>query len=194
MVRELNYLLFVAIALLQVIGIGCWTQAPEGRVRSAPANEDIHIEQTPVPKSVDPGLLALSPSALCDRLDKIEVIDDRDPEGTDDIYKAIISKDAEALPCLIDKINDRTKVPDPRSAPKWQQYVVGDTAVFAILDIVSKDDLELWEALFLEPLPSASKEEWKTNGVYAYFNYVSEDKNRKALQVWWRKRLQENQK
>ena len=36
--------------------------------------------------------------------------------------------------------------------------------------------------------------EWETNGIYAYFNYVSEPKNRKELQKWWRNRLNENKK
>jgi hypothetical protein len=83
---------------------------------------------------------------------------------------------------------------DPREAPVWRHYAVGDTAVFILLRVVTKDDNQEWEKLFLKMLPPESQEEWKTNGIYAYFNYVSESKNRKSLQIWWKNWLKEKSK
>jgi hypothetical protein len=131
--------------------------------------------------------MKLSASDLCKKLAEIKLISHRVPEESDEIYKMIVAKGNEVLPCLIEKISDQTKTPDPRQAPKWQHYVVGDTAVFAVLHIVSEGNDERWKELFLAPLPASYQEEWKTNGVYAYFNYVSEPKHRETLQVWWHK-------
>lgn len=187
----------VAVAFL-TLAVGCSTDS--GRSQLSASNEN----QTPTSDSVDPAIASSTPkpvessiaslraAELCERLAEIEIISDRVPEESDDLYKAIIAKGKEALPCLIDKINDRTKTRDPGTGPKWQHYVVGDTAVFTILDIVSQGDYELWKTLFLGPLPPAYKEEWKTNGIYAYYNFVSEPKNRKELQDWWRKWLKAN--
>ncbi|MEK7855174.1 MAG: hypothetical protein AAB288_03715, partial [Acidobacteriota bacterium] len=156
------------------------------RLEPIRVNDLVQTETTPTPRPIDPRLLSLPISSLCDRLGQIKLIDDRVPEDSDDLYKAIVAKGKEALPCLIEKIDERTKTPDPRTAPKWQHFTVGDTALFTVLHIASKDDYKRWKELFLAPLPLAYREEWKTNGVYAYFNYVSEPKNRKALQNWWK--------
>ncbi len=77
-------------------------------------------------------------------------------------------------------------MPDPRQAPHWEHYAVGDTAVFILVDIISKDDDRLAAKLLVDMLPPAYRKEWKTNGVYAYFNYVSELNNRKELRQWWK--------
>lgn len=69
---------------------------------------------------------------------------------------------------------------DPRSAPIWEHYKVGDTAVFLLVDIAGNDEL------LEEMLPPPYRKEWKTNGIYAYFNYVSEPANRRLLQKWWK--------
>lgn len=156
--------------------------------------QDVVGTPSPTPRPIDPGLLALPASSLCDRLKEIEVTHDRVPEESDDLYKAILAKGSDALPCLIEKINDRTKTRDPRTAPKWQNYVVGDTAVFTILKIASQEDPRRWEELMLESLPPKYREEWKTNGVYAYFNYVLESRDRANIQRWWKKWLEVNKK
>ncbi|MFN0279112.1 MAG: hypothetical protein ACKVRN_10980 [Pyrinomonadaceae bacterium] len=81
---------------------------------------------------------------------------------------------------------------DPREAPVWSHYAVGDTAVFVLVSSVSGDDDKLEGSLLKEMLPPKYREE--TNGVYAYFNYVSEPKNRKELQNWWKNWLIKNKK
>lgn len=118
--------------------------------------------------------------SLCNRLSEIKKLPYRDPNDTDPIYEALIAKGKEAMPCLIEKITDETPMPDPREAPSWQYYKVGDTAVFILVRIAKDDEI------LQKMLPVKYRKEWKTNGVYAYFNYVSESKNRDELQRWWR--------
>lgn len=120
-------------------------------------------------------------TGLCKQLGKLKVFPGRNPsEPRDPIYSAIMAKGKEIMPCLIDEITNETPMHDPRQAPVWEHYKIGDTAVFLLVDIARNDEL------LTEMLPPAYREEWKTNGVYAYFNYVSESKNRHELQGWWR--------
>jgi hypothetical protein len=129
----------------------------------------------------------LSAAELCDRLHTIKRLPYRDPNDTDPIYEALIAKGRDAVPCLIEKIADETPMEDPREAPPWQQYKVGDTAVFILIDIADAD-----KKLIPEMLPTPYKKEWKTNGVYAYFNYVIDPGSRQELQKWWSKWMKEN--
>ena len=184
-----RYVLFSSAIFLATFAVGCVGYESDRFQVSAS-----HESPTPTPKPIDSTIASLSAPELCDRLAEFEIISDRVPEESDDLYKAIVAKGAEALPCLIEKINDRTKTRDPGTGPKWQHYAVGDTAVFTILDIVSQGDYEVWEKLFLGPLPPDYKAEWKTNGIYAYYSLVSEPKNRKAVQSWWKNWLKENTK
>lgn len=119
--------------------------------------------------------------SLCNGLHEVKKIPYRDPNDTDPIYEALIIKGKEAMPCLIEKITDQTLMPDPRGAQPWEYYKVGDTAVF-ILARMAKNE----EEILRQMLPVKYRKEWETNGVYAYFNYVSESKNRSELQRWWR--------
>lgn len=129
-----------------------------------------------------------SAESLCKRLHEIKKLPYRDPNDTDPIYEALIAKGREAMPCLIEKITDECPMPDPREAPPWQNYKVGDTAVFILVDIASND-----EDFILKMLPPKYRQEWETNGVYAYFNYVFEPSNRRELQKWWRNWMKKNQ-
>lgn len=134
----------------------------------------------------------MSASELCDRLISIDTMPTHEPNVTDPIYESLIAKGEEAIPCLVEKISDTTSMPDPRySVPRWQHFKVGDAAVFILLDIISRDDLES-EKLMIQSLSTKYAEEWETNGIYAYFSYVSESKNRSALQRWWKNWLKEN--
>lgn len=153
----------------------------------------------PTPQSTKPPIYVhiegMSSSELCDRLISIDTMPSREPTITDPIYESLIIKGDDALPCLVEKISDTTPMPDPRySVPHWQHYKVGDTAVFTLLDIVSRQDDSEWEKLMVESLSPKYANEWDTNGVYAYFNYVSEPKNRRELQNWWKNWLKEKAK
>jgi len=118
--------------------------------------------------------------SLCNRLHEVKKIPYKDPNDTDPIYEALIAKGKEAMPCLIEKITDQTLMQDPRGAQPWEYYKVGDTSVFILAHIAKEDKI------IQKMLPVKYRKEWETNGVYAYFNYVSESKNRDELQRWWR--------
>ena len=156
---------------------------------------DPEPDRQPTPANTKPPIYVhiagMSSTELCDRLISIDTLPIRDPTITDPIYESLIAKGDDAIPCLIEKITDTTPVPDPRySVPHWQHYKVGDTAVLALLKIASRDSSE-WEKLMIASLSPKYAAEWESNGIYAYFNYVSEPKNRKALQGWWKKWLKE---
>jgi hypothetical protein len=129
--------------------------------------------------------------SLCNRLHELKKIPYKNPNDTDPIYEALIAKGEEAMPCLVEKITDETPMRDPRGGPIWQHYKVGDTAVFMLIRITNEDEI-LQVELLLEMLPAKYRKEWESNGVYAYFNYVAESKNREELQRWWRIWLKEN--
>lgn len=147
---------------------------------------------TPQPtETVNTTFLDEDVESLCNRLHEIEKIPHKDPNETDPIFEALIAKGKEAMPCLVEKITDETPMHDPRQSVIWQHYKVGDTAVFMLLRIAHEDEI-LRVELLQEMLPEEYRKEWKTNGVYAYFNYVSESKNRQELQRWWQNWMKKN--
>lgn len=183
------------IGTLGVLSIGCSIVANDkGSIVSTLTGVPSTPEPAPTKPPIPVQLLNASAAELCDRLGEITLLPYKDPNETDPIYEALIAKRAEAYPCLVEKITDKKRMPDPRQAPHWQHYAVGDTAVFILVQIIGGDDDLLQEKLLREMLPPPYREEWKTNGVYAYFNYVSEPKNRKELQKWWKNWLSDNKK
>ncbi len=147
---------------------------------------------TPQPiKTLDTTFRDEDVESLCNRLSEIKKIPYRDPNDTDPIFEELIAKGKEAMPCLVEKITDETPMRDPGGSVIWQHYKVGDTAVFMLARIANEDEI-LQAELLQEMLPLEYRKEWKTNGVYAYYNYVSESKNREELQVWWRNWIKEN--
>lgn len=154
---------------------------------------------TPEPEPTKPpipeALLKASPEELCASLKDIKTLPTFEPTPTDPIYEAIILKGEAAIPCLVAQVGNTKIVKDPRySVPTWHSFAVGDTALFTLLDILSKDDGKEWERRLLESLPIKSRKEWEINGIYAYFNYVLEPKNRTKLQRWWKNWLSKNKK
>ena len=148
---------------------------------------------TPQPtKALDTTFRNENVESLCNRLSEIKKLPYRDPNDTDPIYEALISKGKEAMPCLIEKITDETPMPDPREAPVWSNYKVGDTAVFILARLADEAKITTEDEILVQMLPAKYKKEWKTNGVYAYFNYVSESKNREELQRWWQIWIEKN--
>lgn len=149
----------------------------------------------PTKHTIPDDIAELTTSELCDRIGQIEVIPNRGLEVTDPIYESLLLRGNDAVPCLIEKIGNDTLIKDPRySVPTWRSYAVGDTALFILLRILSKDDDKEWGKLLLASLPQKYREEWESNGIYAYFNYVLEPKNRKELQRWWKNWLSKNRK
>ena len=163
-----------------------------------PISSVLTQEPTPVPQSTSyvvskNEFLQKSPEELCNSLANIKILPYKDPNDTDPIYEALIAKGDDAILCLVARIPEVTPMKDPRTAPNVQDYVVGDTAIFVLVRIIKAEGPQRGE-LLQEMLPPRYREEWKTNGVYAYFNYVSEDKNRKELQRWWLQWLKQNKK
>jgi hypothetical protein len=117
-----------------------------------------------------------SPS-LCERLSEIRSVPMKG-EGSDDIYAGLRRLGEAAVPCLIDKITDATPMPDPRMAPKYSRTVVGDVAVFVLVRITATE--------FQVLLPTDVQENYRSRGVYAYFDYVAQRGHRADLQERWR--------
>ena len=86
-----------------------------------------------------------------------------------------------ALPLLIDKISDTTRMRDPRQSPIYENIRVGDIAYFIFIEISNKN----FDFIFSEDL----KKDYKKEGVYAYFRFVQNYQNRiklkKKLREWY---------
>lgn len=177
----------VAIALFLLIGCSSQTELSPTLVSEELPPALPEATRPPVPAEI----LNAKASELCNKLGQIKRMSHKDPAETDPVYEALMAKGDEAFPCLIEKISDATPMKDPRQAPVWQHYAIGDTAVFILVRSINADGIKRGE-LLKEMLPQKYRKEWETNGVYAYFNYVSEPVNRKALQSWWKRWIREN--
>ncbi len=123
--------------------------------------------------------------SLCNELRNIKRMPHEAQETADDpIYDGLIAMGVKAIPCLVEKVTDTTVIEDPREAPHVHGFTVGDAAVF-MLHRITKEPIE-------EILVGNYKDEWKTNGVYAYFSYVEKLENRKKIQLWWKNWMKEN--
>ncbi len=178
----------VVVSVSLALSLACRNISSSGiNTESAATAEELSPVPEPTP-TIHPKLLNAKSSELCDRLAEIKKLPNRDPDDTDPLYEALIAKGDQAYSCLIEKITVAKKMPDPREAPKWKHYAVGDTAIFILVRSVGKTDVGE-EELLKEMLPPPFRKEWETNGIYAYFNYVSDPNNRKTLQLWWKNRL-----
>jgi hypothetical protein len=122
------------------------------------------------PNSVD----SARASRACDRLGELRELPFKGEPVSDAVYNELIAVGHPAIPCLVDKIDDATPMPDPRKAPPIPGGVaVGDVALFVLSDVSSVD--------FKDLLPPEVLKEWPEQGVYAYFAYVRNTKNRAAL-------------
>jgi hypothetical protein len=102
----------------------------------------------------------------------------------DPIYNGIVKYGRAAVPCLIERITDVTPMKDPRKAPIYRGFKIGDAAVF-LLHRITGLPLE-------EMLPEEVNERMKEDGVYAYFDYVRRPANRAAIQHRWSEWLKRN--
>lgn len=104
-------------------------------------------------------------------------------EAVDDAaYNAITERDQTLLEgSLVECIDDTTPMPDPRKAPPYPAFVVGDAAVIILADSTGIPIEDL--------LPEEFQASWPDLGIYSYFKYVSVDSNRQRLKSAWRRRL-----
>lgn len=150
-------------------------------------NNDAELTITPLKKSpkvkIFPDLEALS-----NRVSEIELLPYEKQSGIDEAYDALIEGGEPVVPYLIDKITDTTIMPDPRGTHVTDQTTVGDVAYFVLIDITNLD--------FNEMLPDKVKQKSKTEGVYAYHEYIEKKGSRKQLQSklreWYRQILARN--
>jgi hypothetical protein len=120
---------------------------------------------------------------ICDRVSEIRVLPFKGEYVDDSAYNALMEAGRSAVPCLIAKITDTRKMHDPRQAPTFSDVRVGDVAYFVLVDIATLD--------FTELLPARVQQRYKAEGVYAYFRFVRQKRNRGFLQrrlnEWYRK-------
>jgi hypothetical protein len=126
------------------------------------------------------GCCAARSDEICEKVKEIREIPAKG-EGRDAAYLALMEAGVEAIPCLIERVTETTAADDPRMAPTYSGMVVGDVAVFMILEITGTD-LPLF-------LPDDVREDFEVRGVYAYFEYVRKPAHRRELQArirdWW---------
>lgn len=126
----------------------------------------------------------LQSKSLCDRLAEIKRLPFKNERVDDEIYNQLIQQGKVVVPCLINRLTDATKMKDPRSAPSYDDFRVGDVAFFVLLNTTNVP--------FEQMLPHNVTARLKDEGVYAYFEYVKSLKNRKILQNRWKAWLKQN--
>ena len=121
---------------------------------------------------------------ICDRIPEIKLLPFHRDRGVDATYDAIRDAGEAAVPCLIRKITDTTLIPDPRETLRSPDTTVGDVAYFLLIEITNLD--------FAQFLPPDMQEEYKHQGVFAYYKYVEKEKHRAELQnrlyEWYRQK------
>jgi hypothetical protein len=111
---------------------------------------------------------------LCDRLSEIREMPFKNEKVDDEVYNGLLKMGSTAIPCLINKLTDTTRMRDPRKTVPYSYLTVGDVAFFVILDI-SGEPIERF-------LPERIWKEYEEQGIYAYFRFVENSENRKLLQ------------
>lgn len=129
---------------------------------------------------------SLPANRLCKKVSAIKHLPrDRSEKGVDKAYDEIIAAGEDVVPCLIGKITDRTILNLPR-CPISSVTSVGDLSYFLLVDILKLD--------FIQLLPSEVQESFKTEGVFAYHEYIEGKGARKELQTKLRKWYAERNK
>ena len=120
----------------------------------------------------------LAAQKLCEQLSEVKTLPFKGEPVSDVVYNGLMVAGDDAIPCLIDKITDTSRMKDPRQAPSYGDVRVGDVAFFILGDITGVP--------FEQMLPEAVRSELNDSGVYAYFEYVERYENRQELQGRWR--------
>lgn len=103
-------------------------------------------------------------------------------KGVDKTYDAIVYAGENVVPCLIDQVTDLTVMKDPRCPTISNATTIGDVSYFILVNLMKIE--------FTQLLPQDVVKDFKTNGVYAYHEYIDRDGSRKELQSklreWWK--------
>ncbi len=126
-----------------------------------------------------PGLtlaqVAAGSKESCSEITAVRHIPFHSEDKVDDAaYNQLRKKSWSVVPCLIGKITNSTLTPDPRSAPVYPKVRVGDVAFWVVKDIT---DLP-----YDEMFPATVSRRFSKQGVYAYFDWVNRNANRRKLQ------------
>ena len=123
-------------------------------------------------------------NALCNRVAEIKQLPFKGESGVDAAYDALVEAGEAVVPCLIEKVSDTKVMPDPRCPHVTDETTVGDVAYFVLVRITKIG--------FVEFLLVDVQEKSKTEGVYAYHEYIGRNGKRKQLQSklreWYRKK------
>lgn len=114
-------------------------------------------------------------ASLCLSVKQIkELPHDRNEKGVDKTYDKLREAGVSVAPCLIDNIMNTKIMPDPRCPGISNATTIGDVSYFVLVDILNH--------LVEDFLPSYVQEAFKTNGVYAYHEYIDRPGARDELQ------------
>lgn len=125
-------------------------------------------------------------NALCNRLSEIKQLPHYDEKGVDAIYDSLADAGEKVVPCLIEKVTDKTIMSDPRCPHITDETRVGDVAYFVLVRIL--------KIKFTEMLPLEVQEKYKAEGIYAYHGYIDQKNSRKNLQSKLREWYNQKQK
>ena len=159
--------MFCVITVLIALSIGC------NGVTQNTNLAGLHDKPNKLPQS-GPSPISPDPETLCHQVPEIRVLPFKGDKGRDRVYDSLVTAGDAVVPCLIDEITNLTHMSDPRETPKFADTRVGDVAYFVFTDITKMN--------FTDPLPPNVKEEYKADGVYAYFRFVEKPENRKEIQ------------
>ena len=179
--RRFIHVAFVATCLGLASG-ACGRPSETIQSTTNAPNESVRAN-SPIVAAERTGPPLAAPAVLCDRLHEIRQMPVKDEQTSDEVYNSIIGQGQAMVPCLIDRLTDLRRMPDPRSAPHAADFRVGDLAFFMlgrITHVGAKD--------ILPKEPAGRVDEM---GVYAYFEYVGDRKHRKVLQDRWKAKWKE---
>jgi hypothetical protein len=124
-------------------------------------------------------------SIRCKDLASIREVPFKDEEVADATYNRVFAIASRAPEQLLACLDDPTRMPDPRKAPPYPGFAIGDLALFILSDTTGVP--------IETTLPPPVRAKWARDGVFAYFEFVSVAANRQALRSEWEKRLTETQ-
>lgn len=108
-------------------------------------------------------------SGTCPTVASIKTIPFRGDKGIDAAFDRL-RFDASCEPVLLESLASLERMEDPRQAPPVESFVVGDAALFILLD---RHDISIQQIL-----PAATAAKFSDRGVYAYFDFVLQPSNR----------------
>ncbi len=113
--------------------------------------------------------------AVCSKVKDIKQLP-HDPKelGIDKAYDEILASGKSSVPCLIDLITNTEITHDPRCPTISGETKIGDVSFFVLADIL--------EFQFTQFFPDEVKVDFKTNGVYAYHDWIEKPGARLELQ------------